>query len=1010
MAYNTAITDALSAAANSNAPSLKFATWFGTGVSLGSITEITPGIDYHQNITGTDALTGCIFPDSLQSFMGSNVQTYIQMIPDPSTFSGTGSITGTTLTITAVTTGILAVGTLITGTGVTAGTKITALGTGTGGTGTYTVNNSHGGTGSITITVPAFTAGTLTNQIENILQSTDCPQSLPGARELYQPVHYRNSAIGGGSKPQIDFHITRPGSGGAPAPELSEIYVSMWHYIPPELDSMLDYAAAAHYYTLWDWKTGGYRGNTGLGDYRVLFLVLRGSVGGGLYYKLSGDNGANGIWDGSTTIPTVGTSNIGSGGYWLIKSAPGSADADLGHWVRIHLYIKRPVLSYVRSTSIESGARDPMYTQDTTTGITFCAVENPATGRFLVVGTKVGGRQTGCENLPFTRIMNSLCYCTASDGVDPIVYARATGLQIWNRPPIYLPITVTKRSQAPLYWPLRGSLSLQNGSGTPTFTRATAAWGFNHIGKLVSIPSGAVRMRGYRPVINWFTSPDNISGSANWAVSNASKAPATGPDGSTSDGCLVTCTANAANHIRQGYTSENIGGNTRTGRFLYKPGTAAWMRLLLFAGSTDRVSLWFNATTNVIGTVSTGGTGWSSISYALTASIQYPGWYEVYIAATTPTTGTHYMQIGFVDADNSINTTAVNGLTLTIAHPMLEDSTGRADKTPSEYVAGNNGAGANGVKYYATYKDGTPIPEANLLGARLNPNAITNNLLYCRDVTNAAWVKTNVTATLNQTGIDNQANACSLIEFTADGGTVLQTITAAAAAGCSGFYVKRHTGSGTIEFTRDNVNWTDVTSQINASDFSLVKIENTSVTNPVIGFRGQNGNKIIVDAGINHLGTQISETPIITTSAAVTVNADVLTAPTSGNFSDFAGTVIATVTRDDWTVANGSAVGSSTRGLYTSSANSGAQGLDGTNTVNGPTGTPSGSMKIGLRWSGTSLQVYSNGVFGSAGSYDGGFNLSSIALATGAQCTIKDVAIWHTSLSDNEMIAAADNI
>ena len=56
------------------------------------------------------------------------------------------------------------------------------------------------------------------------------------------------------------------------------------------------------------------------------------------------------------------------------------------------------------------------------------------------------------------------------------------------------------------------------------------------------------------------------------------------------------------------------------------------------------------------------------------------------------------------------------------------------------------------------------------------------------------------------------------------------------------------------------------------------------------------------------------------------------------------------------------------------------------------------------------MQVYSNGVFGNAGSYDGGFNLSSIALATGAQCTIKDVAIWHTSLSDNEMIAAADNI
>ena len=564
------------------------------------------------------------------------------------------------------------------------------------------------------------------------------------------------------------------------------------------------------------------------------------------------------------------------------------------------------------------------------------------------------------------------------------------------------------RADAPFFWPLRGSLALQAGSGSVTYTRATAAWGFNETGKLYRVPSGAVRMRGYRPVINWFTSPDNISGSASWAVSNASKASATGPDGSTSDGCLVTCTANSANYIRQWYTSENIGGNTRTERFLYKPGTAAWMRLLLFAGSTDRVSLWFNATTNVLGTVSTGGSGWTSISYALEASIQYPGWYEIYIAATTPTAGTHYMQLGFVDGDNSINTTAVNGLTLTIAHPMLEDSTGRTDKTPSEYVAGDNGAGANGVKYYATYKDGTPIPEANLLGARLNPTAVTNNLLWCRDLTNAAWVKTGITPTLNQTGIDNQSNSCSLLTATTTDGTALQTITAAAAAACSGFYVKRSVGSGSIYFTRDGgTNWTDITSLINNSTFTFVKIENTSVTNPQVGFKiATSGDAIIVDAGINHLGAQICETPILTTAAAFPVNADVLTAPTASNFSDTAGTILATVTRDDWTAGNGSAVGSSTRGLYTSSANSGAQGVDGTNTVNGPSGIPSGTMRIGIRWSGSSMQVFSNGVFQSVGSYDGSFNLASIA-AAGVQCTIKDIAIWQTSLFDADMISAS---
>ena len=55
----------------------------------------------------------------------------------------TGSIATTTLTVTAVTNGTLAVGQLITGTGVTSGTYITALGTGSGGTGTYTVGISQ---------------------------------------------------------------------------------------------------------------------------------------------------------------------------------------------------------------------------------------------------------------------------------------------------------------------------------------------------------------------------------------------------------------------------------------------------------------------------------------------------------------------------------------------------------------------------------------------------------------------------------------------------------------------------------------------------------------------------------------------------------------------------------------------------------------------------------------------------------------------------------------------------
>lgn len=54
--------------------------------------------------------------------------------------SFTGSISGTTLTVSAIPSGNIALGQFITGTGVTAGTQIVQFLTGAGGTGTYQVN------------------------------------------------------------------------------------------------------------------------------------------------------------------------------------------------------------------------------------------------------------------------------------------------------------------------------------------------------------------------------------------------------------------------------------------------------------------------------------------------------------------------------------------------------------------------------------------------------------------------------------------------------------------------------------------------------------------------------------------------------------------------------------------------------------------------------------------------------------------------------------------------------
>jgi hypothetical protein len=55
----------------------------------------------------------------------------------------TAAIAGTTMTVSAVSFGAIAVGASVFGTGVAASTRVTALGTGTGGVGTYTISPSQ---------------------------------------------------------------------------------------------------------------------------------------------------------------------------------------------------------------------------------------------------------------------------------------------------------------------------------------------------------------------------------------------------------------------------------------------------------------------------------------------------------------------------------------------------------------------------------------------------------------------------------------------------------------------------------------------------------------------------------------------------------------------------------------------------------------------------------------------------------------------------------------------------
>ncbi len=87
------------------------------------------------------ATTGAGVTAKITAAMRDSVVRLSDLTFDTASF--VGSISTTTLTVTAMTAGNIGLGTTLSGAGVTASTTITALGTGVGGVGTYTVSASQ---------------------------------------------------------------------------------------------------------------------------------------------------------------------------------------------------------------------------------------------------------------------------------------------------------------------------------------------------------------------------------------------------------------------------------------------------------------------------------------------------------------------------------------------------------------------------------------------------------------------------------------------------------------------------------------------------------------------------------------------------------------------------------------------------------------------------------------------------------------------------------------------------
>lgn len=270
-----------------------------------------------------------------------------------------------------------------------------------------------------------------------------------------------------------------------------------------------------------------------------------------------------------------------------------------------------------------------------------------------------------------------------------------------------------------------------------------------------------------------------------------------------------------------------------------------------------------------------------------------------------------------------------------------------------------------------------------------------------RDMTNAAWVKTSMTAAKTSVGIDGVANACTRLTATGANGTALFTLTAAASSRTYSFYVKRITGVGNIQITQDNGStWTTVA--VTAA-FTLVQL-NASVLNAVFGIRiVTSGDAIDVDCNQFEAGA-FATTPI---PAAGTRNADTLTYPLAGNESTAIGTAYAEIS----TLRPGGSTGfySLVDRIFIPNASDDTvlQINDGTNaaTKTGLTTSSNAVRKRAASWgpaglaaTGDGLAVVASGSF--TGSLFGGGNIS-VGFDVGALYgTLKNLRIYQTQVSN----------
>ena len=293
-------------------------------------------------------------------------------------------------------------------------------------------------------------------------------------------------------------------------------------------------------------------------------------------------------------------------------------------------------------------------------------------------------------------------------------------------------------------------------------------------------------------------------------------------------------------------------------------GSKTFTAVLLTAGS-QTISAADQVTTTIKGT--------SGAITATTVPVSAPAWVPVLPSTSQPApiaadfrtegttnhywngTGTGYIATSFADWIASFNG-------LPYACPTIKNY----------FQAGVMQTAAINVPRFPTTTGGVAT------GLRFTGGMQVQLMLWNRDLTNAAWVPTNMTVA-RSAGIDGVAGSGSRLTATAANATILQTLTRASAARFSGTWIRRVTGTGVINMTQNGgTTWTAITVPATFQPLASIIPGIAGITNPAIGFQiVASGDAIDVDF-VTHIEGSVSSNgivdPIGTTTATVTQGND----------------------------------------------------------------------------------------------------------------------------------------